>query len=158
MRTSARPSSPEGSGFLSFSTQSEKYTNSAAKLVALGKRFFLFALAMRDLCFERLHHFVSRIHLEHALRADDFKDRPIGHAEATGEGSETIAGKLKQTGRRRRHLAKALVVVSKVPSENFFRLGAKQISRGIDAIDAQVIDSTTTNILLEPRITWLDLL
>ena len=36
MRTSARPSSPDGSGFLSFSTQSEKYTTTQNASVTLG--------------------------------------------------------------------------------------------------------------------------
>ena len=91
-RTSARPSSPSGSGCLSSSTQSEKYFVSPPKWSRSAETLLACLLADGQLVRQPLLPGVSGRHLQIALRADDPVLAHRVRAVAERERPQPLAG------------------------------------------------------------------
>src|SRR5437667_10493669 len=119
------------------------------ELVALrvGDGAFLLALA-RDVMLETTGELVAGLDAQRALRTDDAVFRSVVGAEAHAEGREPLARKAQHAGR-------GFFNVAFLPGshgERLDRLGAEDMARGVDAINADVVQRTAAALRLEADI------
>src|SRR5436190_2596461 len=124
------------------------------ELVAFGKLANLLPTIDSDLHLDGRDVFVSIKKFQTSLNANDVVSGLIRRSEAADKIRQPLTGKSQSGGDHFFNFAKAFIVTGGGKGKDFSRFGSKQITRRIDAIDAQVAKGATAHILFQSDI-WI---
>ena len=100
---------------------------------------------MREAVLQRRGVLVGRIDREVALGADQAVGRDVGGAEAAGERGQAVAGEAQHRAHRFLDLVERARRRSRA---HLHRLVAEQLARGVDAVDADVVERAAAGVAL----------
>ena len=119
--------------------------------------FFRFSVANRNHAFQFAEIFIGIFQSKPAVRTDQLVLRHIRGAKAAGEHRHAFARKSKQRAGHFLDLGEPLLAIVCGEPHDFDWLVAKQVARGIDAIDADVVKRPAAEILAHSDVAGLDL-
>src|SRR5262249_15482216 len=156
IRTSARPSTPSGSGSRPSRMQSEKYS-SWRELIAFRKAAFLCLALDGQLILQRRSQIICWLQTQRPFGTDDLIRRHIVCSEAAGERRQPVARELHDGAGHFFDLMESLAGIAHANGTDFEWFVLEQIARGVDAVDADVVQGSAAKIGTQPNIALLHL-
>ena len=111
-----------------------------------------------DGCPQAAYVFISGFNPHPPFGADDFVHSAIRSAETAGESGQETMRKTQDGAGRFVHFPKAPITSLSGHDSDFHRFAAEKIPRGIDAIDADVVERTATQLWHQPDVAGSNLL
>src|SRR5579871_896066 len=128
------------------------------KLIALGERRFLRLAVKGQVVLQLADEVVGWIKPQIALGTDHAIAGNLHGAEVARKGGHTVAGKTQNRAGHLLDLAEAFLAIVGADRENLRWLGLEQIARGIDAVDADVVQRAAAGLLAQTNVAGFDLL
>src|SRR5947209_11065374 len=83
---------------------------------------------------------IARLGAQVPFGSHDAVGRDTSSPKAAGKRGQAIVGKAHNRAGRLFHFAEARFAIGRSRTPDFYRLGAKQVAGGVDAIDTDIIE------------------